>query len=209
METEICPKEASEGQKRTGRQPLTQRGGPERDGEPFVEENWLNTDTLCSEATALMKHTADEAVVKEKMKQTFIYRQKMVHDPVKSSDIFTTFPRFLDIAGLIEQDFSLMFGDAISASFLEKWPTVYKRKVLQQSRGLTQAAELQDLVQNAESTEEVENESLENLCHNCGAQDTDDPQWIACDICGRWYHHTRVSSPLLHEAYLCAVCKID
>ncbi|XP_030277920.1 uncharacterized protein LOC115584563 isoform X2 [Sparus aurata] len=121
-------KEASEGPKRTGRQSPTQRSGPEGDREPFVEENWLNTDTLCSEATALMKHTVDEAVVKEKMKQTFTYRQKMVHDPVKSSDIFTAFPRFLDIAGLIEQDFSLMFGDAVSARFLEKWPTVYKRK---------------------------------------------------------------------------------
>ncbi|AWP02090.1 Hypothetical protein SMAX5B_002926 [Scophthalmus maximus] len=28
-----------------------------------------------------MKHTADEAIFKEKMKQTFAYRQKMVHDP--------------------------------------------------------------------------------------------------------------------------------
>lgn len=61
----------------------------------------------------------------------------------------------------IEQDFSLMFGDAISARFLEKWPTVYKSKVLQQSQGLTQTAKLQNLVQNAESTE-VENGMLES-----------------------------------------------
>lgn len=61
--------------------------------------NWLNTDTLCSEATALMKHTVDKGVVKDKMKQTFTYRQTMVHDLVKSSNIFTVFPRFLDIAG--------------------------------------------------------------------------------------------------------------
>lgn len=54
-----------------------------------------------------------------------------------------------------------MFGDAISARFLEKWPTVYQRKILQQSRGLTQTAEFQDLVQNAESTE-VENGMLES-----------------------------------------------
>ena len=66
-----------------------------------MEESWLTTDALCSEAIALMKHTADEEVVKEKMKQTFTYRQKMVHDPVKSSDIFTVFPRFLDIPGLV------------------------------------------------------------------------------------------------------------
>ncbi|CAJ1048219.1 uncharacterized protein LOC115584563 isoform X3 [Xyrichtys novacula] len=43
-------KEASEGQKRTGRQLLTQTGGPEGDREPFLEENWLSTDSLCSEA---------------------------------------------------------------------------------------------------------------------------------------------------------------
>ncbi|KAF0022411.1 hypothetical protein F2P81_025323 [Scophthalmus maximus] len=34
------------------------------------------------------------------MKQTFAYRQKMVHDPVKSSEIFTAFSRFLDIEGM-------------------------------------------------------------------------------------------------------------
>ena len=61
----------------------------------------------------------------------------------------------------IEQDFSLMFGDATSAKFLEKWPSVYKQKVLEQSHGLTQTADLQDLVQNAESTTEVENGMLE------------------------------------------------
>lgn len=54
-----------------------------------------------------------------------------------------------------------MFGDDICAKFMEKWPTVYKSKVLQQSRGLTQTAELQDLVQNAESTE-AENGMLES-----------------------------------------------
>ncbi|KAJ8364593.1 hypothetical protein SKAU_G00134240 [Synaphobranchus kaupii] len=144
-------KEALEGRKKT------RTGGPKIDRDPFSEVNWLTTEDLCREAIALMKHTTDEAIVKEKMKQTFTYRQKMVHDPVKSSEIFTAFPRFLDIAGMIEQDFSLLFGDATSAKFLEKWPTFYKQKVLEQSRGLTQTGDLQDLVQNAGSTTEVEN----------------------------------------------------
>ena len=56
---------------------------------------------MCREAFALMKQTTDEAIVKEKMKQTFTHRQAMVHDPVKSSEIFITFPRFLDIAGMV------------------------------------------------------------------------------------------------------------
>ena len=56
----------------------------------------------------------------------------------------------------IEQDFSLLFGDDISAKFLEKWPTFYKQKVIEQSRGITQTADVQDLLENAESTEELE-----------------------------------------------------
>lgn len=76
--------------------------------------------------------------------------------------MFTALSLLIPSSLQIEQDFSLMFGDAVSAKFLEKWPTVYKSKVLQQSRGLTQTAELQDLVQNAESTEEVANGMLKS-----------------------------------------------
>ncbi|XP_035769115.1 uncharacterized protein LOC118455169 [Neolamprologus brichardi] len=147
-------KETSNGQNKTPRMSKTQMGGPTSDRDCFREDNCLMTDSLCSEAIALMKHTADEGIVMMKMKQTFNYRQKMIHDPVKSSDIFLDFPRFLDIGGLIEQDFTLMFDEATSAKFLEKWPTIYKQKVLKQSRGLTQS---DDLVQNAECTIEVEN----------------------------------------------------
>ena len=61
-------------------------GGPDSgDRTPFSKENQLTTETQCCEAIALMKHTTDEAIIKEKMKQTFIHRQEMVHDPVKSS----------------------------------------------------------------------------------------------------------------------------
>ncbi|KAK9538043.1 hypothetical protein VZT92_005604 [Zoarces viviparus] len=149
-------KEASEGKKKTYSQSQTLTGGPKAERDAFRVENWLTTESLCCEAIALMKHTADEATVKEKMKQTFTYRQDMVHDPVKSSELFTAFPRFLDVAGLIDQDFGLMFGDAAATKFLERWPTIYKQKVLEQSRGLTQTADLQDLVQNAECTTDVE-----------------------------------------------------
>ncbi|KAM9419159.1 uncharacterized protein ACWYII_022451 [Salvelinus alpinus] len=58
---------------------------------------------------------------------------------------------------MIEQDVSLFFGDATSVKFLEKWFTLYKQEVIDQSRGLTQTGDLQDLVQNAGSTTEVEN----------------------------------------------------
>ncbi|KAF6719136.1 hypothetical protein FQA47_013125, partial [Oryzias melastigma] len=59
--------------------------------------------------------------------------------------------------GYIEQDFTLMFDEAISAKFLEKWPTIFKQKVLEQSRGLTQSEDLQYLLQNAQGPTEVEN----------------------------------------------------
>ena len=68
---------------------------------PLRKETQLTTETQCCEAIALMKHTTDEAIVKEKMKQTFTHRQAMVNDPAKSPEIFTTFPRFFDIAGLV------------------------------------------------------------------------------------------------------------
>ncbi|KAK7879253.1 hypothetical protein WMY93_033966 [Mugilogobius chulae] len=132
-------------------------GGPKADRDPIQDRNEsMLTENQCCEAIALMKHTTDEGLIKEKMKQTFHYRQNIIRDPEKSSDIFTMFPRFLDITGIVEQDFRLMFGDATSSKFLEKWPTVYKQKVLKQTRGLTQTSELQDLIQNVESSSEVE-----------------------------------------------------
>ncbi|XP_046699654.1 uncharacterized protein LOC124381826, partial [Silurus meridionalis] len=133
------------------RQPQT--GGPTADRHPYKDDCSLTEDRQCQEAIALMKHTADEAVVKEKMKLTLAHRQKLLHDPKESTDILSIFPRFLDIPGLIDQDFGLLFGDVTSAKLLEKWSTNIKPKVIAQSRGLTQTSELQDLIQNAEATE--------------------------------------------------------
>ncbi|XP_051503155.1 uncharacterized protein LOC127411535 [Myxocyprinus asiaticus] len=144
-------KEGSEGRMKRPRQPQT--GGPTADRDPYKEDSWLNDERQCQEAIALMKHTADEAVVKEKMRLTLAYRQKMLHDPKEASDILSIFPRFMDIPGLIDQDFGLLFGDATSAKLLEKWSTNIKPQVIAQSHGLTQTSELQDLIQNAEATE--------------------------------------------------------
>ncbi|KAK7909765.1 hypothetical protein WMY93_014449 [Mugilogobius chulae] len=143
-------------QKRKSRAPLP-KGDPKADQDPIQYKNdSMMTENQCCEAIALMKHTTDEKVIKDKMKQTFHYRQNMVHDSKKSTDIFTVFPRFLDITGLIEQDFRLMFGDATSSKFLEKWPKDYKQNVLTQSRCLPQTSELQHLILNVESTSHIE-----------------------------------------------------
>lgn len=40
-------------------------------------------------AIAVLRHSADEKTVREKMKMTFIYRQAMVNDEAKSSDVWT------------------------------------------------------------------------------------------------------------------------
>lgn len=45
----------------------------------------------------------------------------------------------------------MIFGEKTSAKFLERWPTVFMQKVIQQSKGLHVSQELQDLIDSAES----------------------------------------------------------
>ncbi|XP_016327723.1 uncharacterized protein LOC107677358 [Sinocyclocheilus anshuiensis] len=97
-----------------------------------------------------MKHTSDETVVREKMKITFQYRQAMVHSPEKSLDVLDMFPRFLDTPGLIEQDFLLLFGEEISGKFLAKWPTYFKQRVINDSKGLSSSHHIEELIKDAQ-----------------------------------------------------------
>ena len=53
------------------------------------------------EAMSLLHHTTDRDLVFQKMKETFQYRQQMLHGPQQSADILQTFPRFLDMKGLV------------------------------------------------------------------------------------------------------------
>ena len=57
----------------------------------------------------------------------------------------------------IEQDFRLLFGEATANTFLERWPTTFRARVIKESHGLVPTTELLDLMRNAESTAEVEN----------------------------------------------------
>lgn len=52
-----------------------------------------------------MKHSTDESVVKLKMRTTFQYRQKVIHDLDSSCSVFDVFPRFLDIPGLVSKSY--------------------------------------------------------------------------------------------------------
>ncbi|XP_039880756.1 uncharacterized protein LOC120729287 isoform X2 [Simochromis diagramma] len=132
-----------------------QCGGPTVRRElQFVTENVLSEDE-CKEAISLMKHSADEDTVKKKMKFTFVYRHNMVLDPLLSSNILSVFPRFKDIKGLIEQDFVLMFGEDVSGRLLERWPTTFKRKIIQQGRKLPSTSDLEELLLAADSPEDA------------------------------------------------------
>lgn len=55
----------------------------------------------CKEAVSVMSYSSDKALVKDKMKATFEYRQKVVKDPATASTILDLFPRFLDTSGLV------------------------------------------------------------------------------------------------------------
>ncbi|KAK7918721.1 hypothetical protein WMY93_010005 [Mugilogobius chulae] len=96
----------------------------------------------CQEAISVITHSTDKALIKVKMRETFEYRQKLVHDQKESSSIFEIFPRFLDTPGLIEQDFSLMFGESVSGKFISKWPTYFKPKVIEECKKNPNVSEL-------------------------------------------------------------------
>ncbi|TMS13370.1 hypothetical protein E3U43_018445 [Larimichthys crocea] len=132
-------------------------GGPSRvQPRPFTADKVLSDEDV-EAAIAVLKHSADEDTIREKMKATFIYRQPMVNNEKRAGDVFSVFPIFLDTPGLIEQDFRLLFGEATANKFLEKWANDLKTKVITESHGLVPTTELLDLMRNAESTAEIEN----------------------------------------------------
>ncbi|MED6240717.1 hypothetical protein ATANTOWER_026566 [Ataeniobius toweri] len=97
------------------------------------------------EALSVIRHSTDKSVVKEKMRATFEYRQKLVHDPDATSSVLDVFPRFLDTPGLIDQDFSMMLGDDVSERFLTQWPSYFKEKVMAESKSLPSSPCVEEL----------------------------------------------------------------
>lgn len=55
----------------------------------------------CLEAVSLLNHTTDRDLVFQKMRETFHYRQQILHNPQRSADVLQMFPRFLDVKGLV------------------------------------------------------------------------------------------------------------
>ncbi|XP_052394318.1 uncharacterized protein LOC127951447 [Carassius gibelio] len=121
-----------------------------QDGPKTLRKTSSATEQLsgdeCTEAISMMKHSTDTPVIKDKMRTTFKYRQNLIHDPDKSSLILDYFPRFLDTPGLIDQDFTMLFGDDISSKFIAKWPTFYKQRVIADCKNLHPGAHVDDLL---------------------------------------------------------------
>ncbi|KAL1023833.1 hypothetical protein UPYG_G00046910 [Umbra pygmaea] len=104
----------------------------------------------CAEAVTQMKQSTDEALVKEKMKLTFQYRQEVIHDPEKSSNVLDIFPRYLDMPGLINQDFTMLFGEHVSGTFLAKWATFFKPRVIADCKTLPSSEPVEKLLSSAQ-----------------------------------------------------------
>ncbi|XP_062407307.1 uncharacterized protein LOC134098292 [Sardina pilchardus] len=103
------------------------------------------------EAISLLLHSSDDAVIRSKMRDTFQHRHEMVHNPEMTTEVLKTYPRFLDVKGLINQDFTLLFGGDTSSKLLEKWDSTFKSKIIEEARCLTPTHTVRHLLMSAEN----------------------------------------------------------
>ena len=85
----------------------------------------------------------------------------------------------------IEQDFVELFGEATSNTFKERWPTAFKDKIIAQSKGLHRTAELQELIDVAESSDHVNSDREDmgkDLYIYCSIQ-TATVYSLVCPVC--------------------------
>ncbi|KAJ8349715.1 hypothetical protein SKAU_G00248450 [Synaphobranchus kaupii] len=113
-----------------------ENGGPMLRREPRHRDDQPD-EQRCQEIISLMNHTNDREVIMKKMRDTLEYRERLIHDPDRSSTVLSVFPRLLDTKGLILQDFRLLFGSETSSKLLEKWPNSFKANVIEQAEMLT------------------------------------------------------------------------
>ncbi|KAJ8277604.1 hypothetical protein GJAV_G00077430 [Gymnothorax javanicus] len=90
-----------------------------------TEEQQPDGDTV-REAISLLSHSSDHFLIRSKMRETFYHRHELVQNPEMTTEVLKTYLRFLDVKGLMNQDFTLLFGSETSSKLLEKWDcTVY------------------------------------------------------------------------------------
>ena len=63
-----------------------EKGGPLLDRQSCYHEDQLDDDQSL-EAISLMNHTSEREVIMQKMRATFEYRQRLVHDPERSTAV--------------------------------------------------------------------------------------------------------------------------
>ncbi|KAL4660609.1 hypothetical protein GN956_G619 [Arapaima gigas] len=112
------------------------------------------------------------------MRETFQCCQKLLHDPTKSSEIFTSFSRILDSKGLVvfgcnhyttcsycvlffacfffkvNPDFILLFGPETSCKLLEKWDTFFNQNIIKEAKNFVLSFDLCHLHTSAENLPE-------------------------------------------------------
>ncbi|KAK7899253.1 hypothetical protein WMY93_020106 [Mugilogobius chulae] len=123
---------------------IEQEVSPKRKRLLQLEDQLFGDD--CQEAIAMLKHSTNPTIIKEKMRATFQYRQSLVHDHQGSFSILDVFTRFLDTPGLIDQDFEMMFGEEVSSRFVSKWPTFFKPRILAECKNLNNNDRLGELM---------------------------------------------------------------
>ncbi|KAL4001348.1 nuclear receptor co-repressor 2 [Sarotherodon galilaeus] len=114
----------------------------------------LTTKTVLSDedvraAIALLRHSADEDICERIY--PFIGIQCLQCHSLHLS-------MFCIFALQIEQNFRLLFCEVTACKFLERWPISLKAKVVKESHGLVSTSELLELMCNAESGTEVDND---------------------------------------------------
>lgn len=123
-----------------------------------INEEHQLTDGPYKEAISLMTHTNDRETIFQKMRETFEYRQRLVHNPESSATVLSVFPRLFDTKGLILQDFSLLFGAEVSTRLLERWPS-FKPKLIKEASALVSTAYLEQLLQSAREEQGMPSEA--------------------------------------------------
>jgi len=79
----------------------TARGGGPRQEREVPQIGGQLDDERCKEVISFMNYTSDGKIILQKMKETFAYRQRLIHTPDESHTVFSVFPRLLDTKGLV------------------------------------------------------------------------------------------------------------
>ncbi|XP_051242383.1 uncharacterized protein LOC127355484 [Dicentrarchus labrax] len=137
------------------------------DSGPSRKRQKVNQDAKQVVESALTKKPGGDRITKEYNRTkglTDSSRRQMVN--ILAADMTETYGEMSirpNKCKKIEQDFILQFGEDVAAKFLERWPTTFKKRVIQQSKALPSSGDLEDLIYCAKVTsneEEMDNDII-------------------------------------------------